>query len=694
MTAFFRKIIISTLFFIIYFSAIGQKIDSPYNEIEYAKHDSVKARLYYECGKLYQKEFPDSAMFFYQKSIEYADKAGRLEYKSRSSINLGNLYSRIMLFDESIVLLKEAVKIDTKLENLERKHLAYTNLISIFFNMGELDSAKFYARKAFQVAHETKNKVAISTSYLGMGGILDYEGKPDSALFYYRKSLDVLKGSKNYYLFAVGYNNIGSTHSRKGDYQESIANFEKAIEFCELSSSKLILGLCYRNLGFDYSTLAEYDKSLNYFHKALQTYEQIDNQAGIASCYEHIGGVYFEMGDYKDAHIYYKKCLNIQEGQKDYNLVYAMHKRIGELYQKQKNNEKALESFDKALKVAEKSGVQHYIVLAYLNVGGVLADLGNYEESMRLLEKALTQARKNKFKEQIGKGLISIAKVQILWAKEQLSINQRNEYLYGSISNLKEALTITKEIKATDETAKALKNLSLAYELLNNHKRALQYNKLYNVTRDSIMDIEKYKTISELEIKYQIEQKELQIEKQEIELKKKQQAIQFYIIVLFILATGIFFISLIYRKKQKAYRKLAEKNIEAAKKCVSEDTNQKIYEFSEKQQEIFKKLNLTIKNDQVYTDIELTIDGLAKLIQTNRTELSQVVKKFSDKTYPVFINEQRIKHAIRLLVDFGTKYSIDGIAKESGFKSTSNFYKIFKENTGMTPAEFQKSLVA
>ena len=218
------------------------------------------------------------------------------------------------------------------------------------------------------------------------------------------------------------------------------------------------------------------------------------------------------------------------------------------------------------------------------------------------------------------------------------------------------------------------------------------YYKLYSEIKDTLYNINKQKTFTEIEIKYQTAQKELQIQKQDIELKKKQQAIQFYIFALLMLVTGIFVISWMYRKKRQAFIKLAEKNIEAATKCDSKDVNKNLSEFTEKQQNIVSRLEKAINTDQIYTDIELTIDSIAKSIQTNRTELSQVIKMISKKTYPVFINEQRIKHAVRLLSNSGTKYSVDGIACDSGFKSTSNFYKLFKENTGMTPAEFQKSL--
>lgn len=51
--------------------------------------------------------------------------------------------------------------------------------------------------------------------------------------------------------------------------------------------------------------------------------------------------------------------------------------------------------------------------------------------------------------------------------------------------------------------------------------------------------------------------------------------------------------------------------------------------------------------------------------------------------------ELRVKHAIDLLnTDAKERLTIEAIGEQSGFKTRSNFYTIFKENTGMTPREF------
>ena len=54
-------------------------------------------------------------------------------------------------------------------------------------------------------------------------------------------------------------------------------------------------------------------------------------------------------------------------------------------------------------------------------------------------------------------------------------------------------------------------------------------------------------------------------------------------------------------------------------------------------------------------------------------------------------NQLRVATAKELLIEgMANDLSIEGVAHEAGFASRSNFYSIFKSETGMTPTEFLK----
>jgi AraC-like DNA-binding protein len=66
-------------------------------------------------------------------------------------------------------------------------------------------------------------------------------------------------------------------------------------------------------------------------------------------------------------------------------------------------------------------------------------------------------------------------------------------------------------------------------------------------------------------------------------------------------------------------------------------------------------------------------------------------KKRTTKTYLGFLNEIRIGHACKLLME--DRMSIAGVCYESGFNNVSHFNEQFRKVKGMTPGQYLKERV-
>lgn len=107
---------------------------------------------------------------------------------------------------------------------------------------------------------------------------------------------------------------------------------------------------------------------------------------------------------------------------------------------------------------------------------------------------------------------------------------------------------------------------------------------------------------------------------------------------------------------------------------------------------ISQKLLEFMKTGKPYLDEELSLQKLSLLIDISTHQLSQTINQGLNTNFYKFVNAYRIEEVKKKLTDPEfEKYSILGIAFESGFNSKSTFNKIFKEETGMTPSEFKKS---
>ncbi len=96
--------------------------------------------------------------------------------------------------------------------------------------------------------------------------------------------------------------------------------------------------------------------------------------------------------------------------------------------------------------------------------------------------------------------------------------------------------------------------------------------------------------------------------------------------------------------------------------------------------EVFKYVNTAFGND-------ITLNDVAKKANLTPQSFCRLFKKRMNKHFMEYLNEVRISHACRYLMD--TDLTISEIAYMSGFKTVSNFNKVFKENTGCCPTNYR-----
>ena len=73
--------------------------------------------------------------------------------------------------------------------------------------------------------------------------------------------------------------------------------------------------------------------------------------------------------------------------------------------------------------------------------------------------------------------------------------------------------------------------------------------------------------------------------------------------------------------------------------------------------------------------------------------LSKAINKNRNKTFVEFINEYRVTEAKRLLCGKEIEFlTIEAIGLEAGFNSKSTFFRVFKQQTGVTPQFFMKNI--
>jgi len=94
--------------------------------------------------------------------------------------------------------------------------------------------------------------------------------------------------------------------------------------------------------------------------------------------------------------------------------------------------------------------------------------------------------------------------------------------------------------------------------------------------------------------------------------------------------------------------------------------------------------------DEHFTE-KLSLDELAELAGMSPNYFSSFFKKISGVTLWDYISSKRINMAVQLIRRRDTRKNMLEIATLCGFNNTTNFNKMFKRITGMTPTEYKKN---
>lgn len=88
-------------------------------------------------------------------------------------------------------------------------------------------------------------------------------------------------------------------------------------------------------------------------------------------------------------------------------------------------------------------------------------------------------------------------------------------------------------------------------------------------------------------------------------------------------------------------------------------------------------------------DKPIVLKDVAKLVNMTEVSFSRFIKKRTGITFIDSLNEIRLGHASRMLID--STHSIAEISYNCGFNNISNFNRIFKKKKSCTPTEFRQN---
>ena len=111
----------------------------------------------------------------------------------------------------------------------------------------------------------------------------------------------------------------------------------------------------------------------------------------------------------------------------------------------------------------------------------------------------------------------------------------------------------------------------------------------------------------------------------------------------------------------------------------------------EEHRELNSRLDKIMHFINTHYQRKITQEEVASKIGMTTVAFCRYFKEKTGKGFIYFVNEMRIGYACKLLVE--NHLSISQVCFECGFNNLSNFNRMFKRQTGLTPGEYQQQFI-
>ena len=465
---------------------------------------------------------------------------------------------------------------------LESKGLSNDEKLKIYDDLSwnylniDLKKSTFYAKKGIDLAEREKDTSMIIFLYRTLGVAYDMNSNFDTAIFYLSKSLSISQEIKDENMENIIKVAIGNAYNRQSLYNEALEYYLNSLTYFEKQESFYRVQLLLANIGSIYYILHKYDTALYYCLKA----EELSREMGLieetANLLTNLSGIYIKKNEY----------------------------------------EKALEYGLKAYDIFEELGYIHSLALVTQQISrAYMYGFRDYDNAHFFADQGMIAA------EEYGSPNL------IAWTKGTKSF----VYLMEDENEKSELLSIEAlQIDSTDISLNRFLfgNIIIANIEMGNREKAIEYFEKYSEIMGYIADKEYQNSLSEMEIKYEAEKKELKIAALETE---KEYFIWLGVAICgFLLAWLAFF--LIKHRLGVSKRKLAEQQIKQLEQEKQLIATQAVLDGE------------TAERTRIARDLH---DGLGGMLSTVKLNLSDLKKGAVIENNDMF----RFDNALNMLND-------------------------------------------
>ena len=267
-----------------------------------------------------------------------------------------------------------------------------------------------------------------------------------------------------------------------------------------------------------------------------------------------------------------------------------------------------------------------------------------------------------------------------------------------ALGYLERGLQLSERNKLGDRVADVCLQISDCHRLMGDTVLQQYYYTLYLEKMDMVHR-SRLSSVAELNYIHELKKQEAKATELSLRQKLQQYVILAIFIVLLVVIGSAFLLWRQNRRLHAANRVLFESYQRMMRAEAEEQKLRKSIAYSHSSLNEEQKEMLIFRIQEVMSDAkaicqqDFTLAGLAKLVDSNTTYVSQVINEKYGMTFSILLGNHRVKEACRRISEEGERYTtltIEAIASGVGFKSRTAFINAFKREVGLTPSEYMR----
>jgi len=401
------------------------------------------------------------------------------------------------------------------------------------------DEAVKYGLLAVHEASKFDNQNTLALALLKVRNGYNMLTMHDSSIIYAKKVLSLDDIDKKFQ--AKAYSAIAESHLHLGNIDESINKAMKSLAIFREIGDSTSIAKEFSAISNMYTNKGDYTMALDYGLKALEVFEKYNDSLRIALAKMRIGTMYMKKRDRPSAKPYYFSAFEIAKkfpNSMTYNNLLA---NIANYYRLTRNSDSALYFYNKSLEADRKLGRTQDIAGSYMNMGHLYLRNNDFEAGISNLKKALIGFKETGAVEHIGNVYASMGLANFFEGNYDTSLYYTNKALkIGLEKNSNRLIYSTKEL------------LPGIYDKMGEHKKSLDYYKVFIAYKDSIDGVKVKGKLAELETKYETAKKDQQITELELQQEiEKSEKLNQRIIFLSVLILFLLLLAWVWQKRKK-----------------------------------------------------------------------------------------------------------------------------------------------